>query len=95
MEEAPVRPTPLAVSLATLTERVANLSAEQTLSRASYESLPDRIVILLSPRLMTLEATDKDHEARIKALEKWGWKVAGGGVVLLAIGGIVLGHPIH
>ena len=81
--------------MGSLTARVENLATEQALSRSAYESLPDRIVLLLSPRLMSLEATDKDHEARIKQLEKWGWKVAGGGVVLLAIGGIVLGHPIH
>ena len=88
------KPSPLSFALGSLTERVHALTEEQALSRKSYEGLPDRIVLLLSPRLTALESTDKNHEVRIVALEKAWWKVIGGGMVLLAIGGIVIGHPI-
>ena len=81
--------------MGTLTERVQTLAAEQSLSRQSYEALPDRIILLLSPRLSALEATDKSHEARLVALERNGWKLIGGGLVLLAGLGLVVGHPVH
>ncbi len=56
--------------------------------------MPERVVALLHPRLIIIEAKQTLHDSRITALEKDRWKVIGGGIVLLAIAGIVIGHPI-
>lgn len=86
--------SPLAYALGSLTERVNNLASERALARTSMESLPDRIMALLHPRIALLEATDRQQESRILALEAKGWKVDGGTKVVLTVlgaGGAIFG----
>jgi hypothetical protein len=88
------RATPLNFALGSLTERVQTLSEEQQRSRLTAEAMPQKIVDLISPRLIEIQVQQKDHGRRLVTLERDRWKLIGGFTVLFVIGGIVIGHPL-
>jgi hypothetical protein len=93
-EQIQTQPTKLAFALGSLSERVSQAVEAQKRLQDASDTMPERIVALLHPRLIIIEANQTLHDSRITTLERDRWKVIGGGVVLLALAGIIIGHPI-